>query len=128
MHDLTLLAIPLKKPGANAGVYQLRKRDCHSGNFLKGPVDWNWLAAAARLPGRALHVAIAIAYQDGFEETGKVKLKPSVCAELGIERHSAYRALKQLEKAGLVKVVRKQGAAPIVTVRSPNVLGERDAA
>ena len=28
--------------------------------FLKGPIPMDWLSAAARLPGKSLHVAIAI--------------------------------------------------------------------
>jgi hypothetical protein len=117
MSNVTRLKIPFVGPESNVGAYKLRNRNSHSGKFLKGPVDWNWLSAAARLPGRALHVALAVAHLDGFEEAGTVKLKPSVCTELGIKRHAAYRALDHLEEAGLVKVERKRGAAPVVTIQ-----------
>jgi DNA-binding MarR family transcriptional regulator len=35
---------------------------------------------------------------------------------LGVGRHSAYRGLKRLEEANLVKVERHPGRNPIVTV------------
>jgi hypothetical protein len=37
--------------------------------------------------------------------------------ELGVDRHSKYRALRRLERAGLVRVQRKTGAAPRVTFK-----------
>jgi hypothetical protein len=123
MSDLAGLKISLVGPEADVGAYRLRNRNWYSGKFLKGPVDWKWLSAAARLPGRALHVALAIAYLDGFEEAGTVKLKPSVCTELGINRHAAYRALDHLEEAGLIKVQRKKGSAPVVTILFPKAAG-----
>ena len=48
-----------------------------------------------------------------------MKLKPSVCTELGIKRHVAYRAFDHLEEAELVKVERRRGAAPVVTIQFP---------
>src|SRR6185437_10269505 len=89
------------------------------GRFLKGPVNWDWLATAASLPGRALHVAIAISYLNGFAQDGTVRLKPSVVRELGLDRHASYRALKQLEDAGLISVVRGRGKAAVITIRDP---------
>jgi hypothetical protein len=61
------------------------------------------------LPGRALHLAIAISYLNGFDESGTVKLRPRVSRELGMDRHAAYRALRQLENTGLLSVVRARG-------------------
>jgi hypothetical protein len=44
-----------------------------------------------------------------------VKLANSVLAELGVSPDAKLRALLQLERAGLVKVKRTGGQAPIVT-------------
>jgi hypothetical protein len=90
--------------------------------FLRGPIDWPGLTAAARLPGSALHVAVAIHFQNGFEQTGTVKLSPSVLRELGLQRHTVYRAVDELEDAGLVTVVRKRGCSPVITLCDPNVI------
>lgn len=86
------------------------------GNFLRGPVPLDWLQEAALLSGRALHAGVALWFLDGFEQTGTVKAKPSVLQDFGLDRHASYRALHKLEKAGLVSVVRKKGAAPLVTL------------
>lgn len=87
--------------------------------FLRGPVDWPWLSTAARLPGCALHVAIAIHFLNGFKQTGTVKLSPSVCRELGLKRHTVYRAIDELKEAGLISVIRRKGCSPIVTLCDP---------
>jgi len=86
------------------------------GRFLRGPIPWTWLVEAAKLPGRTLHLGIALWHLEGFQQTGTVKLKPSLCRELGMDRHASYRALRELERAGLILVVRKPGAAAMVTL------------
>jgi len=88
--------------------------------FLRGPIPWTWLVEAARLPGRTLHLGMVIWHLEGFQQTGTVKLKPSLCRELGMDRHASYRALKELERAGLVSVTRKRGAAAMVTLTPQN--------
>lgn len=86
------------------------------GRFLRGPVPMDWLKQAAKLPGRALHAGVALWFLDGFQQTGTVQARPSVLRDLGLDRHASYRALRELEKAGLVSVVRKRGAAAMVTL------------
>ena len=84
--------------------------------FVKCLIPAEWLEQAARLPGKALHAALAMRYLDGFDGTGTVKLRPSTRNDYGMDRFSCNRALEQLEAAGLVSVIRKAGAAPIVTI------------
>lgn len=88
-----------------------------SGKFLRGPIPWDWLTAAGQLPGRALHVGVAIWHLDGFERSGRVRLKPSTLRDLGVDRFSAYRGLKTLEDYKLISVIRRRGAAPLVTIK-----------
>jgi len=85
-------------------------------NRHRGPVDWPWLSEAARLPGCALHVALAFHYQNGFKRTGSVRLSPSVWRSWVLSAFSVYRAVKQLEEAGLISVVRMKGGGPMITV------------
>ena len=40
--------------------------------FLRGPVSWPWLSRAGRLPGRALHVALAIRLWTGIKKTNRI--------------------------------------------------------
>ena len=84
--------------------------------FLKGPVPWDWLTLAAQLPGKALHVGVALWFWAGITYSREIALSVTRLAELGVGRHAAYRALKGLEKAGLVDVQRHPGRKPIVTV------------
>ena len=86
------------------------------GLFLKGPVSWTWLSTAARLPGRALHVALGIRLFTGIKKTRRIALSVSWLSQLGVSRHAAYRGLKALEDRGLVSVDRHRGRKPLVTV------------
>ncbi len=84
--------------------------------FLKGPIPWDWLDQAARQPGKALHVAIALWFLAGVKRTRTVALSGSVLSGLSVKRHSGYRGLTALEQAGLVRVERHPGRNPIVTI------------
>lgn len=84
--------------------------------FVRGPIDLQWLHRAAVLPGRALHVGLALHYLVGVERSHTVKLRRTVVERFGVNRHAEYRALRVLEAAGLVSVQRKPGARPIVTL------------
>src|SRR5436190_17675163 len=74
--------------------------------FLKGPIPWAWLMRAAQLPGRALHIGVALWFLSGLTRSFTVKLGGRPLAELGVDRHSKYRALRQLENAGLIHLTR----------------------
>lgn len=87
-----------------------------TGRFMRGPIPWNWLATAAWLPGRALHVAIAVWYLRYLHKSTTIKLSAKVLRELGVTRQSGYRSLKALEAAELVSCVRAPGKCPVVTV------------
>ena len=87
------------------------------GLFLKGPIQLAWLIKACRLPGKSLHVGITLWFLCGLQKTKRVAPTRSVLRRFGIDRHSAYRALKALENAGLVKVDRQAGRSPVVTLQ-----------
>lgn len=86
--------------------------------FLKGPIPWPWLVAAANLRGRTLHVAVVLWFLAGLTRSTTVKLGGRQLAELGVDRHAKYRALRALERAGLVRVKRSPGQNPLVTLFS----------
>ena len=71
---------------------------------------------AARCPGRALHVALAIWHLVGVKKSVEVALSPARLRELGVDRHAGRRGLAALERAGMVAVVRRAGRAPWVTL------------
>lgn len=90
--------------------------------FLKGPVPLDWLKAAGQLPGRALHVAVVLQFLYGFRQSDELVLSQRWLSVFGVKRHSAYRALRALEKAGLVLVTRQAGHAPRVEVIHASVV------
>jgi hypothetical protein len=84
--------------------------------FLRGPISLTWLERAARLPGRALHVALAIRHQSALERTQTVALPNKQLAEFGVDRDAKRRGLAVLEAARLISVERKAGRNPTVTI------------
>jgi len=84
--------------------------------FLKGPIPGEWLHRAAKLPGHALHVALALWYLAGLEKCRQVKPTWRVFARFGVSPDSGRRGLAALEGAGLVAVDRHPGRCPVVTI------------
>jgi hypothetical protein len=84
--------------------------------FLKGPIPWPWLATAARLPGKALQVALLLWRQAGCRKSRTVPFCLSHGEGLGVSEQAARRGLQAMEGAGLVSVVRKPGRGLEVTL------------
>jgi hypothetical protein len=93
-----------------------RLRPKPNGRFLMGPIDWNWITAAALLPGRALHAAIVIQFLAGLAKSQTITLSSQELSRLGVRRTSGYRALERLQIAGLIHVERGPGKLPRVTI------------
>ena len=87
--------------------------------FLKGPIPMDWLSSAARLPGKALNVALAIRWLDGMNGGQPIKLTAKSLERLNVSQDAYRDGLRRLEKAGLVSVTRKPGQRPTVLVRQP---------
>ena len=93
-----------------------RLRGKRQQRFLRGPIPWPWLEAAARLPGKALPVALALRYRAGLERKDSVTLPAGLLTAMGVDRFAKARALAALERAGLIKVERRPGRGPVVTL------------
>ena len=88
--------------------------------FLKGPVPWPWIEKAARLPGKALIVGLALWRLSGAVKSMTIRLSNSELEALGVSRSAKSRALKSLEQAGLIAIDQRLGCLPIVTLlRAP---------
>jgi hypothetical protein len=84
--------------------------------FLRGPVPLAWLDQAARLRGKALALGLILWFRSGLRGGCR---KVTLCQEhalLGLNAQAARRAVKALEGAGLVSVVRKPGCGLEVTI------------
>ena len=91
--------------------------------FLRGPVPWPWLEQAARLPGRALALSLCLWRQANRRRSRIVSLSLRR-AGLGLNTSAARRALKTLEAACLVSVLRRPGRGLEITILdAPEVNG-----
>lgn len=94
---------------------RLKKGNRQGGEFLRGPIPIEWLTAAARLPGKALAVGVAIWFRVGCQPyDADVSICNTLLSRLGVHRVSGYRGLAALEQAGLVAVTRHRGRCPRV--------------
>ena len=92
------------------------------GQFLKGPIPLDWLCTAARLPGKSLHVGIAVWFLAGLHRSGVISLSNKTSERFGLDRNSKYRGLAWLEAQGLITVERKAGRAPVITINDANAV------
>jgi hypothetical protein len=75
-----------------------------------------WLNAAAKLPGKAINLGIAIWWLHGMAKTKTFKLTGKALNQLGVSRDAASSALKRLEAQGLIRVQRSPGQRPTVEI------------
>ena len=84
--------------------------------FIKGPLPLDWIERAAALPGKVLHVALALWFQMGLEGASTVKLGQKRMSRFSVSRDARYDALRRLVEAGLIEIQQLPGQAPLVTV------------
>jgi hypothetical protein len=84
--------------------------------FLRGPIPLDWLGSAASMPGKTLHVGIALWWLHGMAKGKPFKLTQKALQTLNVERDAASAALVRLEQAGLIRVERKPGQRPAVSM------------
>jgi hypothetical protein len=91
-------------------------RTCQADRFLKGPVPWPWLRRAMALPGKALAVGLMLWLQRGITGRRTVLFCLARAAAEGIPITTGRRAIRELERAGLVMIHRKPGQGLEVTL------------
>ena len=74
-----------------------------------------WIAEAAKLPGHALHVALAIMYVYGMDREKKVVLTRFHFDIFSTKRNAARSSIDALQEAGLIEYT-KDGHKYIITV------------
>ena len=91
----------------------------HTYRFLKGPIPWEQVCVAARLPGHALAVFLSIHHRLVLTRSETTTLPKGLLAELGVSRDTKARALHELERASLINVQRKVGRTSLIKLRAP---------
>jgi hypothetical protein len=86
--------------------------------FIKSP-PLEWMMEAAKLPGKALAVGLAIWYLSGCKGTkADLRLTSKLLGRFGVAtRRAKSGALAALEGAGLLSVTREPRRNPLVTIR-----------
>ena len=84
--------------------------------FLKGPIPMSWLSVAAKLPGKAFHLAVAIQWLVGMSPAQKLKITAKALELLGISKDAYRDGLRRLEEAELISVERRVGQFPWVSI------------
>ncbi len=119
MDDLGLDELRIPQVEVKAVRYrQPGSRQSHiNGEFLRGPIPLSWLTLACEIGGKVLATALAIWFLAGLKNTGENLLLTSAILErFNVDRSAKSRALAQLERAGLIKVVRRPRKNPLVTI------------
>ena len=80
----------------------------------QAPLDW--FEKAARLPGKALAVGLAIWALAIAMKTKTIMVAPSSVKEFGVDAAAKSRALSALAKADLISMESRKGRFPIVTL------------
>jgi len=84
--------------------------------FIKGPIPLGWISGAAHLPGKTLHVALALQYLAGLTKSNTVKLPAKTLEVMGVARGAKADALARLQQARLISIDQLPGRAPVVTL------------
>jgi hypothetical protein len=92
----------------------------YNGRFLKGPIPIHLIATAAKLPGQALALYLAVHHQTTLTCKDLVTLPSSLLAELGISRDAKARGLRHLEQASLIRIERSCGRSVRVGLTTAN--------
>lgn len=84
--------------------------------FIKGPIPISLLVKADSLPGQyTLRAALVIFYAQGLSSSKKIVIDRFHFDQFGIKKDSARRALKRLQKAGLIQY-KKSGQKFEITI------------
>lgn len=85
---------------------------------LSLPLDW--LERAAKLPGKALHVALTLLYLMSLRRSSEVRFSQATLRRLGTSRDASYDALAHMAETGLIRLDKRPGRAHVVTLLGAN--------
>ncbi len=88
-------------------------------------MDYKWALQALRLPGKALHLANALALLARLQRVDVVIPRQRILNDCGVGKRALREGLQVLEAAGLVTVQRQHGRLPRVTLLGHTVRRRR---
>jgi DNA-binding transcriptional ArsR family regulator len=93
------------------------------GKFISGPIHVTWLIQASRLGVKTLLVGLVLWHLRGLRRADTFTVSNLMTREWGVEPDAKQRALRKLEKAGLITIERRGKRSPRVTLLLGNVRG-----
>src|SRR6201995_5546538 len=90
------------------------------GRFLKGPIPMTDLWRAARLPGKALALYIAVRHQVDVSGQLSVTVPSHLLRQFDIDKDAKSRAIRRLVTAGLISVDQMRGKAARIKLGTSN--------
>ena len=105
-----------KAPRRRKPPSERKPRRVFAGDFVPA-LPLAWANKADCLPGKALHVALAVWRQAALKKSMTTSLPNGTLAGYGMKERAKRAALLALEGAGLIRVEWKPGCNPIVTIK-----------
>jgi DNA-binding transcriptional ArsR family regulator len=98
------------RPGRGRQVSPIRDK------FIAGPIDVSWVCRAGRLGVKALLVGLALWHLRGLRRSNSFIVSNLMMREWGVQPDAKARALRALERSGLIRVERRGKRSPQVTL------------
>ena len=76
----------------------------------------DWISAAAKLPGKAIHVALALYWMDGMNPQKRFKITRRALDLFNVSDDAYRDALLRMEAATLIRVSRSPGQRAMVEI------------
>jgi hypothetical protein len=86
------------------------------GKFIAGPVDVNWMSRARKLGVTALWVGLSLWFLRGLKRSDSFVVSNLMMQEWDVLPDAKRRALRTLEKAGLITIELRGKRSPCVTL------------
>ena len=86
------------------------------GRFIAGPIPVSWVCQAGQLGVKALLVGLALWHIKGLRKSNTFIVSNLMLRDWGIQADAKGRALRKLERAGLLAVERQGKRSPQVTL------------
>lgn len=84
--------------------------------FIKGPIPMDWISTAAKLPGKAIQVALALYWMGGMNPQKQFKITRRALVLFNVSDDAYRDALLRMEAAKLIKVSRCPGQRALVEI------------
>ena len=107
---------------SQGGTHHGRKVSPVQGKFIAGPIPVSWVCQAGRLGVKTLLVGLALWHIKGLRKSNTFIVSNLMLGEWEIQPDAKSRALRKLERAGLIRVERRGKRSPKVTILISEVI------